>query len=126
MISTIQLSNNLKSYIVTQIDKISNNIPIINLTKPLITRALNKKFSEVTKLLDLIADDNGNIDIENILPEMIGNIMNAEPFIFNTPFLGDIELGGGSIKLNIPLTDKKLVLGEEDLKALKELLISNV
>ena len=126
MISTIQLSNNLKSYLVTQIDKISNNIPIINLTKPLITRALNKKFSEVTKLLDLIADDNGNIDIENILPEMIGNIMNAEPFIFNTPFLGDIELGGGSIKLNIPLTDKKLVLGEEDLKALKELLISNV
>ena len=94
--------------------------------KPLITRALNKKFSEVTKLLDLIADDNGNIDIENILPEMIGNIMNVEPFIFNTPFLGDIELGGGSIKLNIPLTDKKLVLGEEDLKALKELLISNV
>ena len=39
--------------------------------KPLITRVLDKNFNKVTDFLELIANDNGEIDIENILSEMI-------------------------------------------------------
>lgn len=92
--------------------------------KPLITRALDKNFSKVSKALDLIADKDGNIDIENILAEMMENLMTTNPFTFKTSFVGDIEIGGGEIKFNLPLTNKRLVLNMTDLETFKEMLIT--
>ena len=66
MITIDKLTQNLKTYITTQIDTMSKNTPMISFMKPLITRALDKNFNKITKALDLIADENGNIDIENI------------------------------------------------------------
>lgn len=54
--------------------------PMIGFMKPLIIRALDKNFSKVSKTLDLIADKDGNIDIENILTEMMENLMTTNPF----------------------------------------------
>lgn len=48
----------------------------------------------------------------------------TQPFIFKTSFVGDIEIGGGAIKLNIPLTDKRLVFNMSDLENFKGLLTS--
>ncbi|MEE1476282.1 hypothetical protein [Fusobacterium sp.] len=75
-------------------------------------------------LLDLIADKDGNIDIENILTEMMENLMTTNPFTFKTSFVGDIEIGGGEIKFNLPLTNKRLVLNMTDLETFKEMLIT--
>lgn len=69
-----------------------------------------------------MADEEGNIDVENILTEMIENIMHSNPFIYNTSFMGDIEIGGGHIKLNLPFTNKRLLLNTEDLETFKEIL----
>lgn len=124
MVTITQLTDNLKAYVSTQLDIMSKNTPMIGFMKPLITRALDKNFSKITKALDLIADDKGKIDIENILTEMISNVMNTNPFTFKTSFIGDIEIGGGQIKLNLPLTDKRLVLNITDLEAFKEMLIT--
>lgn len=77
--------------------------------KPLITRALDKNFSKITKALELIADKDGNVDVEGILTEMMENLMTTNPFSFKTSFIGDIEIGGGQIKFNLPLTNKRLV-----------------
>lgn len=98
--------------------------PMIGFMKPLITRALDKNFSKVSKALDLIADKDGNIDIENILTEMMENLMTTNPFTFKTSFVGDIEIGGGEIKFNLPLTNKRLVLNMTDLETFKEMLIT--
>lgn len=87
-------------------------------------RALDKNFSKVSKALDLIADKDGNIDIENILAEMMENLMTTNPFTFKTSFVGDIEIGGGEIKFNLPLTNKRLVLNMTDLETFKEMLIT--
>ena len=120
----MQLTDNLRAYVATQLDTMSKNTPIIGFMKPLITRALDKNFSKVTKALDLIANDEGKIDIENILTEMIENVMNTNPFTFKTSFIGDVEIGGGQIKFNLPLTNKRLVLDMTDLEAFKEMLIT--
>lgn len=125
MMNTAQLTNNLRTYITSQLDTMSKSTPMIGFMKPLITRALDKNFNKVTKALDLIANEEGKIDIENILSEMMQNVMNTNPFIFKTSFIGDIEIGGGQIKLNLPLTDKRLVLDMNDLEAFKEMLIKN-
>lgn len=120
----MQLTDNLRAYVATQLDTMSKNTPMIGFMKPLITRALDKNFSKVSKALDLIADKDGNIDIENILTEMMENVMNTNPFTFKTSFIGDIEIGGGQIKFNLPLTNKRLVLDMTDLEAFKEMLIT--
>lgn len=120
----MQLTDNLRAYVATQLDTMSKNTPMIGFMKPLITRALDKNFSKVTKALDLIADDEGKIDIENILTEMMENVMNTNPFTFKTSFIGDVEIGGGQIKFNLPLTNKRLVLDMTDLEAFKEMLIT--
>ena len=120
----MQLIDNLRAYVATQLDTMSKNTPMIGFMKPLITRALDKNFSKVTKALDLIANDEGKIDIENILTEMMDNVMNTNPFTFKTSFIGDVEIGGGQIKFNLPFTNKRLVLDMTDLEAFKEMLIT--
>ena len=124
MVTIMQLTDNLRAYVATQLDTMSKNTPMIGFMKPLITRALDKNFSKVTKALDLIANDEGKIDIEDILTEMIENVMNTNPFTFKTSFIGDVEIGGGQIKFNLPLTNKRLVLDMTDLEAFKEMLIT--
>ena len=44
--------------------------------------------------------------------------------ILHTEFLGDLEIGGGMIKMNIPFTNNQIVLGKTDLDVLKEILTS--
>ncbi len=124
MVTVMQLTDNLKSYIMLQLDNMSMTNPMIGFMKPLVTRALDKNFDKVKKTLDLISDSEGNIDIENILAEMMENIVNTQPFTFNTSVIGDIEVGGGHIKLNLPFTNKRLVLNMDDLEAFKEMLIT--
>lgn len=48
----------------------------------------------------------------------------TNPFTFKTSFVGDIEIGGGEIKFNLPLTNKRLVLNMTDLETFKEMLIT--
>lgn len=122
MIAVDKLTQNLKTYIVTQIDTMSKNTPMISFMKPLITRSLDKNFNKIIKALDLIADENGNIDIESILTEMSEGLLNTNPFFFKTQVIGDIEIGGGQIKFNLPFTSKRLVLNMDDINTFKEML----
>ena len=124
MVTVIQLTDNLKSYVSLQLDSMSTSNPMVGFMKPFITRALDKNFGKVTKALDLISDKEGNIDIENIITEMMENLMNTNPFTFKTSFIGDIEIGGGEIKFNLPFTSKRLVLNITDLETFKEMLIT--
>ena len=124
MVTIMQLTDNLKSYISLQLESMAKTNPMIGFMKLLITRALDKNFSKVSKALYLIADKDGNIDIENILAEMMENLMTTNPFTFKTSFVGDIEIGGGEIKFNLPLTNKRLVLNMTDLETFKEMLIT--
>lgn len=122
MLTVMQLSDNIKRYIITQMDILSGGNPMIGFMKPLVTRGLDKNFSKVAKTLDLIADENGKIDVEGILSEMIENIKTSQPFTLKTSFIGDVEIGEGHVKLNLPFINKRLVLDQTDLDTLKEML----
>ena len=124
MVTITKLTSNLKTYVINQLDVMSKNTPIINFMKTLITRAFNKNFNKITQVLNLIADENGNIDIENILAEMTEGLINTNPFVFKNQIIGDIEIGGGCIKFNVPFTNKKLVFNMDDIEAFKEMLIT--
>ena len=125
MIAKEQLTIRLKQYINSQITQISKNNPIIAFMKPLLTRALDKNFNKIDGYLSLISDDEGNIDAENILSEMIESIIHTNTFNINAPIIGNIEIGNSQIKINIPFTDKRLVFNNQDLQTLKYALVKD-
>lgn len=124
MINVNTLSIKLKDYLHSQVTTLAKESPIIGVLKPVITRVVDNNIYKVKDTLNLISDKEGNVDIENILEEMVDSIMNTNPFKLNTQF-GDIEIGGGYIKLNIPLTNKRLILNQDDIQNFKSLLIAN-
>jgi hypothetical protein len=115
-----ELSIKLKDFTFKQIDKLSGNNPMISFIKPLLTRAIDKKLCNIHKFTDLIADNTGNIDVENIISEMIESVVNTRTFTINTGFIGDIEIGDGLIKMQLPMTNKNLVFNKADLQELKD------
>lgn len=124
MVAINELSDKLKNYVVSQIDTMSKTNPMISFIKPLITRAVDKNFSKITKAIELISDENGKVDVEGILTEMTESLMTTESFTLKTSFVGDIEVGGGVIRLNIPMTSKKLVFDQADIQSFRDILTS--
>ena len=123
--NVLETIERLKIFITRQINSLALTNPLISFSKPLITRVVNNNIHKMDGFLSMLADENGDIDVQSLIPEMLQSVMNTRPFIYHTEFLGDLEIGGGMIKLNIPLTNNQIVLGKNDLDMLKELFTEN-
>ena len=117
--NVIETIEKLKIFLGKQINSLAVNNPLIAFAQPMISRIINNKLNNASGFLSMLADDTGEIDTKALIPEMIQSVMNTKPFIYHTEFLGDIELGGGFIKLNVPMTNNQIVLGRNDLEDLK-------
>lgn len=113
-----------KIFLNKQINSLAMTNPLISFSKPLITRIVNNKIDQADGFLSMLADSNGEIDVQSLIPEMIQSVMNTRPFTYHTEFLGDLEIGGGFIKMNIPMTNNQIVLGKADLDTLRDLFIN--
>jgi hypothetical protein len=111
----------LKIFLNKQINSLAITNPLISFSKPLITRIVNNKINQADGFLSMLADSNGEIDVQSLIPEMIQSVMTTRPFVYHTEFLGDLEIGGGFIKMNIPMTNNQIVLGKTDLDTLRDL-----
>ena len=114
----------LKIFLNRQINSLAMTNPLISFSKPLITRIVNNKIDQADGFLSMLADSKGEIDVQSLIPEMIQSVMNTRPFTYHTEFLGDLEIGGGFIKMNIPMTNNQIVLGKADLDTLRDLFIN--
>lgn len=124
--TTLETIDKLKIFLTGRINNLAMNNPIISFSKPVIIRIVHNNMNKIHGLLSMIADESGNIDVQNLIPEMIQSISTTKPFIYHTEVLGDLELGGGFIKMNIPFTNNQIVLGQSDLEVLKELFKENI
>lgn len=125
MITKTKLIEGINIFVDDYLDKISANNPAVCFMKPLATRAIKKKLNGADKFIDMIADDNGNIDVSNILSEMAESLMKVNEFTVNVPMIGDVLIGGGKIELGIPFINKAVVFKDTDINYLKELLTSS-
>lgn len=66
-----------------------------------------------------IEDKDGKVDIEGILSESIDNLVVAQVKKYPNVFSG-VEIGGGTIKINIPSFDKQLVFDYNDIETFKQ------
>lgn len=111
----------LKLFLGKQITSLANNNPLIAFAQPIITKVVNNKLNNMHGFLSMLADESGEIDTKTLVSEMVQNVMTTKPFVYHTDILGDLEIGGGFIKINIPMTNNQLVLGRNDLEELKQL-----
>lgn len=117
----IETIEKLKIFLNKQINSFAINDPLIAFSKPLITRIVNNKINNINGFLSMLTDDSGEIDVQALIPEMIQSVMSTKPFVYHTEFLGDLEIGGGFIKINIPTTNKQLALSRTDFEELKQI-----
>lgn len=125
MMEISKVISKVREYIINQLDILAKTNPLISFTKPLIIRIIDNNTSKASKTLSLLADNNGNIDIENIMAEMIESVMNTKSFSIHTSFIGDINIGDGKIVLNIPFTDRNIVFNQSDLENLRSTLMAD-
>ena len=114
----------LREYVSGQIEALSKSNPSIGFLRPLLSRALDKKLSQIGGMLELIADESGNIDVAGILSEMAESVMASEPFTTNVPMLGEVEIGGGAVKIPLPFIDRKIVMNSADIASFKNFMSS--
>ena len=119
--NVIETTEKLKIFLGKQINSLAVNNPLIAFAQPMISRIVNNKLNNASGFLSMLTDDSGEIDTKTLIPEMIQSVMNTKPLIYHTEFLGDLEIGGGFIKLNIPMTNNQIVLGRNDLEDLKRI-----
>ena len=125
MVNINEIGNNVRLCLSAFLDMVSKKAPVIGFMKPLVVRALNCNIDDIKKYASMIADKEGNIDLDTILNEMIDNAVNIEPFTMNVKFIGDVRIGGGGIHLGIPFTNGyEISLNKEDLLDLKNSLIN--
>lgn len=122
MVTVPKLIDSLQRYVDMQIEEVARTNPMIGFMKPLVKRAADNAISKTDKMLVLLADKDGNIDINEIMSEMIESLMTTQPFTVNTSFIGDIVIGNGNIKVGIPFTERNLVFNVSDLQNLREML----
>lgn len=84
-----------------------------------VSRVANNYIGKLDGLLKAIEDKDGKVDIEGILSESIDNLVVAQVKKYPNVFSG-VEIGGGTIKINIPSFDKQLVFDYNDIETFKQ------
>lgn len=124
MINKNQLFIGISTFVSEYSDRISKDNPLMCFVKPILTRVVNNKLSEYESMISLIADKDGNIDIEGILSEIATSLTKVNPFNYNIQGL-NINVGGGAIGIDVPIINKRVVFNASDIEYLKELLTVN-
>lgn len=124
MIDRKVIIDKIVSFVDMKLSEMSASNPFILLIRPVIARVVNNNIEKLDSVLKLVQDKNGKIDIEGILSEMIDNLIVAQVKKYPN-ILGGVELGNGSIRVNIPFLDKAIVFDSTDIETFKQSLITN-
>lgn len=121
----IQVVDKTKRFISNKLSSVAIENPMIGFIKPIILRVVDNNTYKLKEGLSLLTDEYGEIDMYSLLGDITNSLMDTRPFIYNLPLIGDIEIGGGLIKVNIPFSNKRISLSKEDLDQFKELFKEN-
>lgn len=124
MVDRKVIIDKIVSFVDMKLSEMSASNPFILLIRPVVARVVNNNIEKLDSILKLIQDKNGKIDIEGILSEMIDNLIVAQVKKYPN-VLGGVELGNGSIRVNIPFLDKAIVFDSTDIETFKQSLITN-
>lgn len=85
--------------------------------RPIFSRIINNNIGKVNQALSIIADENGMIDADGILNDMIDNLI-----ISPVKEERGIKIGAGTVEIKIPFINKAIALDKDDINEFKEML----
>lgn len=122
MIDRKVIIDKIVSFVDMKLSELSATNPFVLIIRPIVARVVNNNIEKVDSVLKLVQDKDGKVDVEGILSEMIDNLLVAQ--IKKYPdVLGGVEIGNGTIKINIPFVDKAVVFDSSDIEMFKQILI---
>lgn len=121
MLSKEEVIKRLTEFINNKVDEMSINNSVVMVFRPVIHRVSKKVICKMEKLLSLLSDENGMIDIDGILGEMANNLITANSKSY-PELLDGLTIGNGKISIDIPFIDKQLVLTKDDIEELRSYL----
>lgn len=122
MIDRKVIIDKIVSFVDMKLSEMSATNPFVLIIRPIVARVVNNNIEKVDSVLKLVQDKDGKVDVEGILSEMIDNLLVAQ--IKKYPdVLGGVEIGNGTIKVNIPFVDKAVVFDSSDIEMFKQNLI---
>lgn len=107
------------TFVGEKLNEVLDSNPFSFIIKPYVSRVANNYIGKLDGLLKAIEDKDGKVDIEGILSESIDNLVVAQVKKYPNVFSG-VEIGGGTIKINIPSFDKQLVFDYNDIETFKQ------
>lgn len=115
MIDKDKLIEELLKFINAKISDISSSNPLFNIVaKPYLSKIVDTNVYKLDKALSLITDENGMVDGDGLLNEMLDRLIVSKANTIN-----GVTIGEGSIKLTIPFINKTVVFDKEDFDELK-------
>lgn len=115
MINKDNLIEEILKFINTKIADISSNNPLFDIVaKPYLSKIVDANVSKLDKALSLITDENGMVDGDGLLNDMLDRLIVSK---VNT--INGVTIGEGSIKLTIPFINKTVVFDKDDFNELK-------
>lgn len=115
MIDKDKLIEELLKFINTKISDISSSNPLFDIVaKPYLSKIVDANVSKLDKALSLITDENGMVDGDGLLNDMLDRLIVSKANTIN-----GVTIGEGSIKLTIPFINKTVVFDKEDFDELK-------
>lgn len=115
MINKDNLIEEILKFINTKIADISSNNPLFDIVaKPYLSKIVDANVSKLDKALSLITDENGMVDGDGLLNDMLDRLIVSKANTIN-----GVTIGEGSIKLTIPFINKTVVFDKEDFDELK-------
>ena len=121
MVSKDKVMDTLVSFIGIKLDEISANVPLLSLFRPVIAEAVNNNLNKFDKLLGFVANEEGLIDAEKIVTEMLDNLI-VMPIQYYPDVFNGITIGKGTITVKIPFVDKAIEFNSNDIESFKNLL----
>lgn len=123
MITAQDVKEKLSMFLDKEVNKIANTNTMIAFFKPIIDRIINGNIDKLDNMLALLANEDGHIDVPNILNEMISSLMNTKPFTLDAGLFGDIVIGDGLIKIEVPFTSKYITLNSDDVMKFRQMFL---
>ena len=118
MVNKDELINKSVEFLDIKLTNLSKDKQLINVfIRPIFSRIINNNIGKVNQALSIIADENGMIDADGILNDMIDNLI-----ISPVKEERGIKIGAGTVEIKIPFINKAIALDKDDINEFKEML----
>lgn len=129
MINIEHIISGIEKFVDSRITILTENNAMLSLAQPFIKRGvkrqLDKYTGQIKQYLALVADEDGNIELDSLMDEVTTRFNEMPTTTVHNDLLGDVKLGQGVVEIEVSLpymAQKTLTFTAEDITDLKNII----